>query len=172
MKIWKYVLSAAALLAMGACNHEADEMVTPKRNLDIANHSAVIVNDNTAAEEFTLTWSAAKFGVQTEVEYAVSATVNGGEAVALATTSKLYYTTTNSALLEALAISMGGKYDVVFTVTATAAVDGQTVNDSVAVEITLDKEPILYIVGGYQDWNPAGACSRLIQSAEDRKSVV
>ena len=138
-------------------------MVTPKRNLDIANHSAVIVNDNTADEEFSLTWSAAKFGVQTEVEYAVSATVNGGEAVALATTSKLFYTTTNSALLEALAISMGGEYNVVFTVTATAAVDGQTVNDNVTVVITLDKEPILYIVGGYQDWNPAGACSRLIE---------
>ena len=166
MKIWKYVLSAAALLAMGACNHDADEMVTPKRNLDVANHSAVIVNDITVDEEFSLTWSAAKFGVQTEVEYAVSAAVNGGEAVALATTSKLFYTTTNSALLEALAISMGGEYSVVFTVTATAAVDGQTASDSVAVVITLDKEPILYIVGGYQDWNPAGACSRLIQGAD------
>lgn len=162
MKIWKYVLSAAALLAMGACNHDADEMVTPKRNLDVANHSAVIVNDITGDEEFSLTWSAAKFGVQTEVEYAVSAAVNGGEAVALATTSKLFYTTTNSALLEALNISMGGEYTVVFTITATAAVDGQTASDSVTVVVTLDKEAVLYIVGGYQDWNPAGACSRLL----------
>ena len=165
MKIWKYVLSAAALFAMGACNHDADEMVIPTRNLDIANHSTVIVNDITADEEFSLTWSAAKFGVQTEVEYAVFAAVNGGEAVALATTSKLFYTTTNGALLEALAISMGGQYDVVFTVTATTT-DGMTASDSVTVVITLDKEPILYIVGGYQDWNPAGACSRLIQSAD------
>lgn len=164
MKIWKYVLSAAALLAMGACNHDADEMVIPTRNLDIASHSAVIVNDITAAEEFSLTWSAAKFGVETEVEYAVSATVNGGETVALHTTSDLYYTTTNGALLEALAISMGGEYAVEFTVAATAAVDGQTTSDTVTVVLTLDKEPILYIVGGYQGWNPAGACSRLIQS--------
>ena len=64
MKIWKYILSAAALLSMGACNHDADEMVIPTRNLDIAAHNAVVVNDVTAAEEFTLTWSAAKFGVQ------------------------------------------------------------------------------------------------------------
>jgi hypothetical protein len=87
MKIWKYILSAAALLALGACNHDADEMVIPTRNLDIAAHNAVVVNDVTAAEEFTLTWSAAKFGVQTEVEYTVSATVDGGQAVTLGTTT-------------------------------------------------------------------------------------
>ncbi|MBP3496432.1 MAG: SusE domain-containing protein [Alistipes sp.] len=163
MKIWKYILSAAALLSLGACNHDADEMVVPTRNLDIAAHNAVVVNDVTAAEEFTLTWSAAKFGVQTEVEYAVSAAVNGGEAVALTTTSKLYYSTTNGELLAALGISMGGEYAVDFTVTATAAVEGlESVSDTIAVAVTLDKEAILYIAGGYQDWNPAGACSRLL----------
>ncbi len=163
MKIWKYILSAVALLSLGACNHDADEMVVPTRNLDIAAHNAVVVNDVTAAEEFTLTWSAAKFGIQTEVEYAVSAAVNGGEAVALTTTSKLYYSTTNGELLAALGISMGGEYAVDFTVTATAAVEGiESVSDTIAVAVTLDKEAILYIVGGYQDWNPAGACSRLL----------
>ncbi|MBE6193006.1 MAG: hypothetical protein E7139_03620 [Rikenellaceae bacterium] len=163
MKIWKYILSAAALLSLGACNHDADEMVVPTRNLDIVAHNAVVVNDVTAAEEFTLTWSAAKFGIQTEVEYAVSAAVNGGEAVALTTTSKLYYSTTNGELLAALGISMGGEYAVDFTVTATAAVEGlESVSDTIAVAVTLDKEAILYIAGGYQDWNPAGACSRLL----------
>lgn len=163
MKIWKYILSAAALLALGACNHDADEMVIPTRNLDIANHSNLIVSDLTAAEEFSLTWSAAKFGVETEVEYAVSAAVNGGEAVTLATTSDLYYSTTNAELLAALAISMGGEYAVDFTVTATAAVEGlESVSDTISLTITLDKEAILYVVGGYQGWNPAGACSRLL----------
>ncbi|MBQ1201953.1 MAG: SusE domain-containing protein, partial [Alistipes sp.] len=167
MKIWKYILSAAALLAMGACNHDADEMVVPTRNLDIAAHNAVVVNDVTAAEEFSLTWSAAKFGVQTEVEYAVSATIDGGEAVALATTSDLFYSTTNGELLAALGISMGGDYTVNFTVTATAAVEGiESVSDTIAVVVTLDKEAILYIVGGYQGWNPAGACSRLLQGED------
>ena len=167
MKIWKYILSAAALLAFGACNHDADEMVIPTRNLEIASQSAVVINDVTAAEEFTLTWTAAKFGVQTEVEYTVSAAVNGGEAVTLGTTANLYYTTTNGALLEALAISMGGEYAVDFTVAATAAVEGiESVNDTISVKVTLDKEAILYIVGGYQDWNPAGACSRLLQGED------
>ena len=68
MKIWKYILSAAALLSMGACNHDADEMVVPTRDVAIASHSALVVNDITAAEEFTLVWSAAKFGFETEVE--------------------------------------------------------------------------------------------------------
>ena len=167
MKIWKYILSAAALLAMGACNHDADEMVVPTRNLDIAAHNAVVVNDVTAAEEFSLTWSAAKFGDQPEVEYAVSATIDVGEAVALATTSDLFYSTTNGELLAALGISMGGDYTVNFTVTATAAVEGiESVSDTIAVVVTLDKEAILYIVGGYQGWNPAGACSRLLQGED------
>ncbi|MBQ5854928.1 MAG: SusE domain-containing protein [Alistipes sp.] len=142
MKIWKYILSAAALLSMGACNHEADEMVVPTRNLNIAAHSAVVVNDVTAAEEFTLTWTAAKFGVQTDVEYAVSGAVNGAEAVALATTSNLFYSTTNGELLAALGISMGGEYNVDFTVTASA--EGlESVKDTISVVITLDKEAVL-----------------------------
>ena len=164
MKIWKYILSAAALLALGACNHDADEMVIPTRNLDIANHSNVVVNDLTATEEFSLTWSAAKFGVETEVEYTVSAAVNGGEAVTLATTSNLYYSTTNSALLEALNIAMGGEYTVAFTVTA-AAEGLESVNDTISVVITLDKEAILYILGDYQ--NGKEACSRMT-AGEDK----
>lgn len=165
MKIWKYILSAAALLSLGACNHEADEMVVPTRNLNIAAHSAVVVNDVTAAEEFTLTWTAAKFGVQTDVEYAVSGAVNGAEAVALATTSNLFYSTTNGELLAALGISMGGEYNVDFTVTASA--EGlESVKDTISVVITLDKEAVLYVAGGYQGWNPAGACSRLLASED------
>ena len=166
MKIWKYILSAAALLTLGACNHDADEMVIPTRGLDIANHSAVIVNDLTAAEEFTLVWSAAKFGIETEVEYTVAAALAEGESVTLGTTSNLFYTTTNGALLETLGISMGGEYSVMFTVTAKALASEQTSEDTLAVKITLDKEPILYIVGGYQGWNPAEACSRLIQGTD------
>ena len=144
MKIWKYILSAAALLALGACNHDADEMVIPTRNLDIANHSNVIVNDLTAAEEFSLTWTAAKFGVETEVEYTVSAAVDGGEAVTLATTSNLYYTTTNAALLEAFNISLGGEFTVTFTVTATATT-GETSSDSINIVLTNDKTGYLYV---------------------------
>ena len=104
MKIWKYILSAAALLSMGACNHEADEMVIPTRDVAIASHSALVINDLTANEEFTLVWSAAKFGIETEVEYTVAVSVDGGAAITLGTTSNLYYTTTNAALLEALNI--------------------------------------------------------------------
>lgn len=167
MKIWKYILSAAALLSMGACNHDADEMVVPTRNLDIAAHNAVVVNDITAAEEFTLTWSAAKFGVQTEVEYAVSAIVNGRGPIALDTTSHLYYTISNAELLKALNITIGGKYNVEFIVTATAALEGiKSMKDTTSVAVTVDKESIMYVVGGYQGWNPAGPISRLRQGSD------
>lgn len=167
MKIWKYILSAAALLSLGACSHDADEMVIPQRDVAITNHSAVIVNDATANEEFTLVWSAAKFGVQTEVEYTVAAAIEGAEAVTLGTTSSLFYKTTNAALLEAVGIDMGGEYNVVFTVTATATQTGETSSDDIKVVVTLDKEAILYVHGGYQGWNPENACSRLLQGDDD-----
>ena len=166
MKIWKYILSAAALLAFGACNHDADEMVIPTRNLEIASQSAVVINDVTAAEEFTLTWTAAKFGVQTEVEYTVSAAVNGGEAVALTTTSKLYYSTTNGELLEALGINVGNTYSVSFAVKATAVVTGETAEDVLTISITLDKVAYLYMLGGYQGWSETNHASRLLQGAD------
>ena len=144
MKIWKYILSAAALLSMGACNHDADEMVVPTRDVAIASHSALIVNDINAAEEFTLVWSAAKFGFETEVKYAVSVAVDGGAAVTLGTTSNLYYTTTNAALLEALNISLGGDFTAAFTVTATATT-GETSSDSIEIALTNDKTGYLYV---------------------------
>ena len=145
MKIWKYILSAAALLSMGACNHEADEMVIPTRDVAIASHSALVINDLTANEEFTLVWSAAKFGIETEVEYTVAVSVDGGAAITLGTTSNLYYTTTNAALLEALNISLGGDFAAVFTVTATA-ITGETSSDSIELALTNDKTGYLYVV--------------------------
>ena len=163
MKIWKYILSAAALLTLGACNHDADEMVIPTRGLDIANHSAVIVNDLTAAEEFTLVWSAAKFGIETEVEYTVAAALAEGEAVSLGTTSTLFYTTTNGALLETLGISMGGEYSVMFTVTAKALASEETSEDTLAVRITLDKEQVATRVGILQGL--AHALSRVLTAS-------
>ena len=118
MKIWKYILSAAALLSMGACSHDADPMVIPQREINIANHSALVVNEFTMDEEFTLTWTAAKFGIETDVEYTVAVAVDNGDAVTLGTTTELYYTTTNSALLETVGIALGGEYSLTFTVTA------------------------------------------------------
>ena len=158
MKIWKYILSAAALLAMGACNHDADEMVIPTRDVAIASHSALIVNDINAAEEFTLVWSAAKFGFQTEVEYTVAVAIDGGAAVTLGTTSNLYYTTTNAALLEALNISLGGDFAAVFTVTATAAT-GETSSDSIELALTNDKTGYLYVVAD----GASNAIAQLVQ---------
>ncbi len=165
MKIWKYILSAAALLSLGACNHDADPMVIPSRAVAIANHSSVVVNDITTDEEFTLVWSAAKFGIQTEVEYTITAAVNGNS-VNLTTTSNLYYTTTNGALIKALGLTMADTYQVEFTVTATAFESGETNADTKTVAFTLTKAGYVYIVGGYQGWKAAEASSRLVQGED------
>ena len=166
MKIWKYILSAAALLSMGACSHDADPMVIPQRDLDIANHSALVVNDLTADEEFTLTWTAAKFGIQTDVEYTVAAAVDSNAAVTLGTTANLYYTTTNGALLEALGLALGGSYNVTFTVTAAAVETEETCEDTIAMALTIDKEAHMWIIGAYQGWDHKKPSSRLIQGED------
>ena len=166
MKIWKYILSVAALLSMGACNHDADPMVIPQRDLDIANHSALVVNDLTADEEFTLTWTAAKFGIQTDVEYTVAAAVDSNAAVTLGTTANLYYTTTNGALLEALGLALGGSYNVTFTVTAAAVETEETCEDTIAMALTIDKEAHMWIIGAYQGWDHKKPSSRLIQGED------
>ena len=166
MKIWKYILSAAALLSMGACNHDADPMVTPKRDINIANHSALVVNELTMEEEFTLTWTAAKFGIETDVEYTVAVAVDNGDDVTLGTTTDLYYTTTNSALLEAVGVALGGEYSLAFTVTATALETEENSTDSINVALTINKEAHMWIIGAYQGWNHANPASRIVQGED------
>lgn len=167
MKIWKYILSAAALLSLGACNHDADVMEIPVRDIQIDNHSAVVINDVTASEEFTLTWSAAKFGIQTEVDYTVSvARENDANVVVLGTTKNLFFTTTNAALLEALNIKVGGSYNVVFTIEAKAVDTELVCKDQINIAITLDRVTYMWILGGYQGWTNENPASRLLQGSD------
>ena len=169
MKILKYILSAAALFALGACNHEPDEMVVPTLFPEISKHSAVAVNEVTAGEDFTLVWSAAKFGVETEVEYALSATLvgEGSEALALATTTDCYYTIANLKLMEALGVRASGTINVEFVVTATALANND-VKSSKPVVVTFNYEKVAYVwlLGGYQGWGNDQPASTLLQGED------
>lgn len=167
MKILKYLMSAVAVLSLAACNHDPDEIVISTVDPAFNKHSDVVVNDVTVNEDFTLVWSAAKFGVEADVEYAVDATY-GGSTVTVATTDNCYATLTNSELFDLLGIRLTGAYEVTFGLTATNLASGETKSAQKPLVITFDYTKISYmwILGGYQGWTGDNASSRLLQGAD------
>ncbi len=170
MKILKYFLAVAALVSFAACNHDADEIdyAAMEKGAAFIDHRDVVVNDLTIGEEFSLTWNAAFFGRGIDVEYTVEALYNGNTHT-LATTDQLYYLTTNKDLFDALGISLTGKYEIEFSLTA-AAVNGTVdpTKDTMKVKFDYDKVTYLWILGDYQDWkvNGEGPASRLLQGSD------
>lgn len=172
MKIVKYLLSAAALLSLGACNHEGDEIVIAQTEPSFAAHSDVVVNKSTEAEDFTLVWSPAKFGYKTDVEYTVGAEY-GEQSLVLGSTSATYFSTTNMALLSQFAIEEAGEYDITFNLSAVTPAGETAEAKPMVVKFVYDipvvvEEAYLYIVGDYQGWDPAGSCSRLKLHADNK----
>ncbi|MBO5216128.1 MAG: starch-binding protein [Alistipes sp.] len=172
MKIVKYLLSAAALLSFGACNHEGDEIVIAQTEPSFTAHSDVVVNKTTEAEDFTLVWSPAKFGYKTDVEYTVGAEY-GEQSIVLGSTSATYFSTTNMALLSQFAIEEAGEYDITFNLSAVTPAGETAEAKPMVVKFVYDipvvvEEAYLYIVGDYQGWDPAGSCSRLKLHADNK----
>ncbi|MDE5708551.1 MAG: SusE domain-containing protein, partial [Alistipes sp.] len=162
MKILKHILSAAALLVLAAaCNHDPDELVLPASDLSIAGHGKVIVNGSTLDEDFTLTWSAVRFASPADVEYTVEARLEGDYAT-LGSTTATHFTCRNSAIFDALGISLTGNYDVEFRVTAASAA-GETKQQTLTVAFEFSKITYLYALGDYQNWAENGSMSRLLQ---------
>ena len=171
MKIVKYLLSAAALLSLGACNHEGDEIVIAQTEPAFAAHADVVVNKSTEAEDFTLVWSPAKFGYKTDVEYTVGAEY-GEQSLSLGTTSETYFSTTNSHLFSSFGIEEAGEYAITFNLSAVTPAGETAAAKPMVVKFVYDipvvvEEAYLYIAGDYQGWDPALACSRLKLNANN-----
>lgn len=171
MKIVKYLLSAAALLSLGACNHEGDEIVIAQTEPAFAAHADVVVNKSTEAEDFTLVWSPAKFGYKTDVEYTVGAEY-GEQSLSLGTTSETYFSTTNSHLFSSFGIEEAGEYAITFNLSAVTPAGETAAAKPMVVKFIYDipvvvEEAYLYIAGDYQGWDPAGTCSRLKLNANN-----
>lgn len=171
MKIVKYLLSAAALLSLGACNHEGDEIVIAQTEPAFAAHADVVVNKSTEAEDFTLVWSPAKFGYKTDVEYTVGAEY-GEQSLSLGTTSETYFSTTNSHLFSSFGIEEAGEYAITFNLSAVTPAGETAAAKPMVVKFVYDipvvvEEAYLYIAGDYQGWDPAGTCSRLKLNANN-----
>lgn len=172
MKFVKYLLSAAALFTLGACNHEGDEIVIAQSEPSFTAHADVVVNAATKAEDFTLVWSPAKFGYQTDVEYTVGAEY-GEQSLVLGSTSATYFSTTNMALLSQFAIEEAGEYDITFNLSAVTPAGETAEAKPMVVKFVYDipvvvEEAYLYIAGDYQGWDPAGSCSRLKLHADNK----
>jgi hypothetical protein len=171
MKIVKYLLSAAALLSLGACNHEGDEIVIAQTEPSFTAHADVVVNKTTETEDFTLVWSPAKFGYKTDVEYTVGAEY-GEQSLSLGTTSETYFSTTNSHLFSSFGIEEAGEYAITFNLSAVTPAGETAAAKPMVVKFVYDipvvvEEAYLYIAGDYQGWDPALACSRLKLNANN-----
>jgi hypothetical protein len=169
MKIVKYILSAVAIVSLAAsCNHEPDGIVIPTTEPSIAAHGGVVVNDLTVDEDFTLVWSAAKFGKEVDgVTYTVSAQAAGGS-MTLGTTSETNISCKNSALFEALGIKLTGNYEVTFKVVATASTGEVKESKPAVVKFEYSKITYLWVFGDYQGWmiDGTGPVSRLLQGSD------
>lgn len=168
MKILKYFLSAAALLSLAAaCSHDPEEMTVASADPVIAAHSAVTVNNATAAETFTLVWSPAKFGASVAVEYTVAAKSGAGDYVTLGTTEACFFSTTNAALFEAVGIALTGAYDVTFSVEAVSAAGAVRSAQPRVVHFDYDKKTYLHLIGSYSNWATGmGNMSRILQGED------
>ncbi len=169
MKFLKYFLAVASLLSLAACNHDPDEIVISNNGPKFTDHRDVVVNDLTINEQFTLTWSAARFGVETDVEYTLTATANG-ETLQLCKTRELNYSSTNADLFELFGIRLTGNYEFTFELKA----DGLDilVEDylvTTTINFTYDKVTWLWALGAYQGWDASGkegVASRFLQGSD------
>lgn len=159
MKLLKYILPAAVVL-LAACNHDPDEIVIPDSDFAIARHGDVVAGEATADEHFTLVWSAARFGVATEVTYTVTAPARRGGEVELASTAELSHSWTVADLLRALDYDRNGNFRIPFKVVATAA-DGRTKEAATEIGFSYSKTSYAWMPGSYAA--EGAAPSRLLQ---------
>lgn len=147
MKILKYILSAAVVL-LAACNHDPDGIVVPDSDFAIARHGDVVVDETTANEQFTLVWSAARFGEATDVSYTVTAPARRGGEVELATTAEIAHSWMLVDLLRALDYDRNGDFRIPFKVTATAA-DGRQKEATAEIGFSYSKISYAWMPGSY-----------------------
>ena len=158
-----------AMVVFGAsCSHDPDPISMSATNPTISALADVVVNDLTINENFTLTWSVARFdGVnQSDVTYTITAKTDTGASVELGTTSDLFYTCTYAELLEMLGVKYTGNYNVTFEVTANAPNGESKASTPTAIKLEFTKVTYMWILGDYQGWDPDAPASRLFQGED------
>ena len=170
MKITKYFLSMAAALGMIAGCYQPEmvqisapeDVVAPV--LEAVEGPIEITAANMALESVVFNWTAADYGVKTQVNYSLEAsTVAAPETVVTITsgltdtTTVVAYETLNQILFNDLKLADGIAENVVFKIGAQVGEYSKIYSNEVTVscKVTAAEKvyPKLYIVGSYNGWS-------------------
>lgn len=168
MKITKYILSLAAAAGMIAgCQKPEIVQIAAPENVVAPVLEAVqdieITPSNLGIESVTFNWSAADYGVQTQVNYAIEVAPSGKDSKVVITsgisetTTVIPYETLNAVFLYDLEFASGIAENVDFYVSArvgeSAKVYSQPVTVSASATAAEKQYPKLYVVGSYNGWS-------------------
>ena len=170
MKITKYFLSLAAAAGMiaGCQKPEMIQIAAPEDVkapvLEEIQGPIEITPSNMALEKVTFAWSAADYGVATQVNYSLEAATAAAPAKVVTITSgltttsaELTYDVLNQILFNDLELADGVAEDVVFKVGAKVGEYEKIYSNAVTVscKVTAAEKvyPKLYVVGSYNGWS-------------------
>ena len=170
MKITKYFLSMAAALGMiaGCYQPEMVQISAPENVvapvLEAVEGPIEITAANMALESVVFNWSAADYGVKTQVNYSLEAATAAAPGTVVTITSGLTdttavvaYETLNQILFNDLKLADGVAENVVFKVGAQVGEYSKIYSNEVTVscKVTAAEKvyPKLYIVGSYNGWS-------------------
>ena len=173
MKITKYFLSMAAALGMiaGCQKPEMIQIAAPEDVvapvLEAVEGPVEITPDNMVGSKVTFVWSAADYGVATQVNYALEAATAAAPETKVSITSGLTkttvdvdYETLNGILFNDLKLGDGVAEDVLFTVSAKvgeyAPIYSNTITVSCKVTAAEKQYAKLTVAGSYayNNWSP------------------
>ena len=165
MKITKFFMAmAAATVMFAACDKEENkgnggdfENVAPVLTDDIAD---IVVTEATLSNEVTFSYSAADFGVATQINYAVEVQIADGPKAVVATssttTAKATFEDINYELYVRLGITVNEPTDVNFYVSAQMGASEKLYSEPVVVNvIAIEAGPMKSewgLVGTINDW--------------------
>ena len=170
MKITKYFLSMAAAIGMiaGCQKPEMIQIAAPEDVvapvLEAVEGPIEITPSNMVDGKVTFTWSAADYGVATQVNYSLlAATAVAPEATVsitsgvTATKVEVAYETLNAILFNDLKLNDGVAEDVIFTISAKIGeytpIYSNAITVSCKVTAAEKQYPKLYVVGSYNGWS-------------------
>ena len=170
MKITKYFLSMAAAVGMiaGCQKPEMIQIAAPEDVvapvLEAVEGPIEITPSNMVDGKVTFTWSAADYGVATQVNYSLLAATAAAPETKVSITSgltktsaEITYETLNAILFNDLKLSDGVAEDVVFTISAKigeySPIYSNAITVSCKVTAAEKQYPKLYVVGSYNGWS-------------------
>ena len=168
MKITKYFLSLAAAVGMiaGCQKPEIVQISAPENVVAPVLESVADINitpANLGLESVTFNWSAADYGVNTQVNYAVEVAYAGSNNKVVVssgitgTTATIPYESLNAIFLYDLEFASGIAENVDFYVSARVGESAKVYSNAVTVSATAtaaEKQyPKLYVVGSYNGWS-------------------